>query len=272
MIKYFAIEWEKYRNYTTFWVMLTLFAGLFVITIAVAAGFQISFGEFDVRNFFKFPLVWNTVAWFASWFNLLLAILAIIITGNDFSWKIYRQNIIDGLERTHLLTGKYILFTAIGLGVMVLVMLVSLVCGFIYTDKIVFADIFSKSYYLIICFVQSMSYMSMAFFAAVLFRNTSMALVLFIVYFFPLEPILRFMTPDHIDKFFPLKLISDLTPYPSIVDATNDPAMKAAMENQLSQMKSDDSTLSLGWAVLVSFGWWMVFSVSSFFMMKNRNL
>ncbi|MFK5098226.1 hypothetical protein, partial [Klebsiella pneumoniae] len=59
-------------------------------------------------NPFVFPEVWQTVAYFSSFFVLLPSILVIMLVTNEYTYKTHRQNIIDGWSRNEFLLSKLI--------------------------------------------------------------------------------------------------------------------------------------------------------------------
>ena len=98
----------------------------------------------------------------------------------------------------------------------VLVFITILITGFIKSGFTGLAAVFENSHYLFIYLLQAFAYMSVGFFVTVIVKNTGLSILFFLLYFFPVEPILRGIIPDVVSNYFPMKIISNLTPAPEL--------------------------------------------------------
>lgn len=212
MKKLFKIELVKVLNYASFKVILILHFLLFLLVIFISTQFEISVPGFTVKNLFQFPHVWESFAWIASWFNLLLAILLIVLVGNEYSYKTFRQQVITGLSRNDLILGKSIVIFIVAIYGVLLVFFTSTIFGLIFTKGLSVSILFEKSYILIVYFIQAIGYMTLGFLITILFRNTALSIVMFLLYFLLIEPIIRLLFPRDVRLYFPVKIISNLTP------------------------------------------------------------
>ena len=73
---------------------------------------------------------------------------------------------------------------------------------------------FEEIKYLVIYFIQSMGYMAVALIIAILIRSSALSIITFICSIL-IESIIRAIIPDVIDQYFPMKIISNLTPFPT---------------------------------------------------------
>ncbi|MFP4555703.1 MAG: ABC transporter permease [Bacteroidales bacterium] len=215
--KLFQIEKLKTLNYKAFKTIVILHALLFFLVVTVASSFKVHVQGITIEKLFFFPYVWNTLAWFASWFNLLLGIVAIMLVTNEFQYRTFRKQLIDGLTRNELLTGKLLVFLLLAAYTMLLVFLSGLIFGIIKSPSFSIENFINGFTFLPVLYVQALAYMLLAMLFAFIFRNTAFSILAFILYFFPVEPILRAFMPDSITKFMPVKLISNLTPMPDFV-------------------------------------------------------
>ena len=225
MKKLFKIELVKVLNYSSFKVILILHFLLFLLVIFVSTQFEISVPGFTVKNLFQFPHVWESFAWIASWFNLLLAILLIVLVGNEYSYKTFRQQIITGLSRNDLILGKSIVIFIVAVYGVILVFFTSTIFGLIFTRGLSLSKKKKKSYILIVYFIQAIGYMTLGFLITVLFRNTALSIVMFLLYFLLIEPIIRLLFPRDARLYFPVKIISNLTPRPEFLTITSNESM-----------------------------------------------
>lgn len=216
MSRLFQIEHIKTFSSNTFRVIISLHLLFFILVLLSISRVEVSFGEFSVSRLYKFPDVWEFFSWVASWFNLLLAVLIIVLTCNEFRYNTFRQQVMNGLHEGHLLAGKVYIIVVIALYALLLVVLSGLISGF-HTGSSHSALIeLSGLQHLGIYFVQTVAYMSMALLFAVMLRNNGLAIIIFILYLFPGEVILRNLIFPSAENYFPAKLISDLTPLPSM--------------------------------------------------------
>lgn len=220
--KLFNIEYIKLLSLGAFKAIIIIHFALYILVLSLSTQINIQIPGIDFTKIYSFPHIWNLSTWLASWFNILLTLLMIIFIGNEFSQKTFRQAVIDGLKRKELIYGKSIIIIILSLYTLVLVFLSTLVMGFITTDNISFNDIFSKSYYILIYFVQAIGYLTIGMFFVILFKNIGLSILFFILYFFPIEPIIRMILPDSISMFLPIKILSNLTPAPGFESLQDD--------------------------------------------------
>ena len=152
---------------------------------------QISVPGFTFKNLFMFPNVWSTFAWVASWFNILLAILVIVLTGNEFTFRTLRQQVLFGLTRNEFVYGRGVLVLFLAVYGFIMVTFAGLVFGIIFTPNIDFSMIFDNFGLVFIFMIQAIGYMAIGIMLAVLFRNNSLAIVIYLLYFILIEPIVR---------------------------------------------------------------------------------
>ena len=267
------IEFIKTWGYPGFRTILILHAILFLLVVTVGAHIQLSIQGLRIDKLVAFPHVWATFAWIGSWFNLLLGITSIILIGNEHQFRTFRKQIIDGLSRNQILHAKMIVIAALALYALLLVLVTGLVFGLIYSNDITLSSIFEKTPYVLVLFVQSFAYMMLGMLFALIFRSNALSIVTFILFFFPIEPILRVFFPSSIDQFFPIKIISNLTPMPDFIGITTSDLIQingsspANMQNL--GMMSD--SLPVGITTLVCIVYIAIFYAISNQIIKHRN-
>src|ERR1043165_4396866 len=210
-----AIEWMKIKRYRTFWIIVGLYALIFLgWNIQIATG-VLNFGP-QLIGAFSFPAVWDNLGWWGSLFILLLAILVITITTNEFSFRTHRQNVIDGWSRSQFFHAKVLLVLALSIGTSIFVMLTGLGFGYTYMsgNKSMLEGIEHMGFF----FVLTLNYLGAAMLLGLLVRRSGLAIGLFLLYALFLETILKFTlnhyTDSHIGSFFPLQASDELLPLP----------------------------------------------------------
>lgn len=214
------IEFIKTWGYPGFRTLIILHSILFLLVVTIGSQINMSIQGLRIDKLFAFPNVWATFSWIGSWFNLLLGIIAISLVGNEHQFRTFRKQIIDGLSRTQILHGKMIVITVLAAYALALILLTGLVFGLFYSDSISFGSIFEKTPYVLVLFIQSFAYMMLGMLFAFVFKSNALSIVTFILFFFPIEPILRLFFPSVISQFFPIKIISNLTPMPDFLGIT----------------------------------------------------
>jgi len=274
MKRLLQIEFIKLFTYAGFWVPASFWAILYVLSLFIGTQVNINFPGMDSHTFFTFPMLWNTTTWLASWFNLLLAILIMIIICNEFSYRTFRQHVIDGLSRTELFLGKIALILVFAIAGVVLVFISTLVVGLFFNNAGSWSHIFDTLYLPLVYFIQAIAYMSFAMMISLLLKNIALSILTFILYFFPFEPIIRNFFPDQILMFFPMKVISNLTPPPDVLHISSQPQMITTINGQI--ISSTPSTppfeIPLWGNTLVALGYITLFLGISWWILKKKKL
>jgi hypothetical protein len=216
MPRLIQIENIKTFSSNTFRVIISLHLLFFILVLLSVSRIELSLGQFAVSRLFQFPYLWEFFPWVASWFNLLLAVLIIVLTCNEFRFNTFRQQVMNGMHEGHLTLGKVYIILLIALYALLLVVVSGLVSGGMsnssdssWIDLAGFQDVGMY-------FLQTIAYMAMAFLFAVLFKTNGLSIVIFILYLFPGEVIIRNLIFPSLENYFPAKLISGLTPFPEL--------------------------------------------------------
>ncbi len=275
MLKLIKIELIKLLNYTSFKVILLMHLALFSLVVFVSSRIDITVPGFDTNNLFRFPHVWGYFSWIASWFNLLLAILIIMVAGNEFSYRTFRQHVIDGLSRTGLLGGKLLVVMMIAFYALILVLLSGLIYGTVYTSGITANSVFSGMHVLLVYFLQTVSFMVIGLLLVMLLRSTALSIIIFVLLRFPLEPVIRAFLPQFVRPFFPMKAVGSLTPMPEFLSISSETAFESANGTNaltFSEMGLIAQGLPLWGQVILALGYTILFTALAWLIINRRNL
>ena len=275
MKKLFKLEKIKSLSYPAFKTLMIIHFLLFFLVILIGSRFHFSIPGFSVKGLYQFPNIWEFFPWVASWFNLFLAIVVIILVGNEFSFRTFRQNVIDGLSRNDLIRGKLILIFTIAVYTFLMVLLAILIFGIINTKNFSFEIVFENSYLILIYFVQAIGYMTLGMLLAIIFRNNALSIIMFILYFFPIEPIIRVIFNEGARKYFPIKIISNLTPMPEFITMTSEKSFTNASGTSsldFSEIGILPEKLPLGITVVLAAGYIGFFIALSTILLNKRIL
>lgn len=270
--KLLKLEFLKNFGYSNFWVIVSLWAVLYILVVFIVSQINIGLPGIEAKTYMQFPSIWTTSTWIASWFNLLLAILIIVTVGNEFSFRTFRSQVICGLSRNELIIGKGLFILFLAFVSMIFVMIVTLVFGAIFTTFGSETSILARVHYLLVYFIQATAYMSIGMMIAIIIKNTALSIVAFILYFFPMEAIIRSPFPDAVKQFFPVKIISNLTPLPDVLQGMSKIQMTSTVNGQVMQAAPPIPDLPLYTNVIVAIVFIGIFFLVSSLIVNKRNL
>lgn len=274
MKKLFNLEKIKALSYPAFKTLMIIHFLLFFLVILVVSRWHISVPGFSVKGLYQFPNIWTFFPWVASWFNIFLTIVLITLVGNEFAFKTFRQNVIDGLSRNDLIAGKLVLIFTVAIYTFLMVLIAVLIFGLINTDQFTASKVFDHVHLLFVYFIQAIGYMTLGLLFAMIFRNTALSIIMFILYF-PIEGIIRLFFKQEARRFFPLKIISNLTPRPEILTMTSEQSYTDASGTSsldFTEMGLLPEELPLGATVIVALGYIGFFIAMSLVLINKRNL
>ncbi len=264
MRKLLKIECIKLFGSPTVKAILAIHTLLFMLILLVGSGISINVQGVQVDKLFEFPMVWQTFAWIASWFNLLLGVLVIVVVTTDHQLRTYRKHLIDGLSRKQIVGSKVLVIISLSVYTTLMVLVAGLIFGLSKTASITFENVIQGLQNLPILFVQSLSYMVFAMFLAFLLKNPAIAIVSFILLFFPIEPVIAAILPSPIDEYLPFAVMSDLTPSPDFMGAATMGAF-----SQIHNIPEDAGISSI--KIIQSLAYSLVFLLVSQFVVSKRN-
>lgn len=218
-------EWLKMKKYPAFWWMLGIVAlaypGMNYAIYVNGYKDQLKSETMGpvlqmLPNPFTFPDVWQTVAFTSSLFVFLPSIVVIMFITNEYSFKTNRQNIIDGWSRRDFMMSKLIDVLIVTLIVTILYMLTAFTIGTVNASGNTI-KFWTGTQYVGLFFLQLFAQLSLALMIALLVKKAFIALGIFLVYYFPLEPILVQIAKKYwngIGEYFPLEISDRLIPYP----------------------------------------------------------
>ncbi|MEI7981219.1 MAG: ABC transporter permease [Bacteroidota bacterium] len=233
MIKLLRIEFKKIRTYKIFWVLASLYFIFLALGIAMA--------EFIINNMvdnmnkhlpipvphvniYFFPDVWQNITFFASIRYVLIfpAIIMIILITNEFTFKTVKQNIINGLSKSEFLLSKLYIVLLVSFIITFFLAIGSFIIGISHTSELTAEQVFEKMPFILGFFITMVTLQIYAFFFGFIFRNTGLAIALFTLYSFIVEPILYYFLKsplvfkNDISTYLPLNAILRINEYPAI--------------------------------------------------------
>jgi len=251
-------------------VVLLMFTGLIEVTINNFTGSLSDLGIFD------FPYVYHLSTYMVSFLKIFIAIVIVSLTASEYSNRTLKQNLIDGLSKKELILSKFYLALVLALLTTLLVFLVSLSLGLVFSDYTEATAIFSNLDYFLGFFVSHLLFFCFCLFAGILVKKSAFALG-FIFVWWVFEGILRLIsygidlkmdvqTYTYLENILPLESASLLIVEPfskvSIV--------KGGIETLSGTFEKD---YGVHWYnVLVCFVWSALFIYWAYALLKRRDL
>lgn len=191
MLHLLKIDLKKLTSYRTFWVV----CGLYFITLAFATASGMEFLKWLASTFedfgqnlninriplYHFPDVWLNLIWFSGWFKIVLAIMVVISVTNEFSYRTARQNIIDGMSRAQFLFSKILTNILLSLMSVVMIFVIGLVTGLIYSPSMAYENIFSDVEFFFAYFLEIFFFLSYALMISVLIQRSGLTIILLLL-------------------------------------------------------------------------------------------
>lgn len=226
MLHLLRIDLKKLTSYRTFWVV----CGLYFVTIGFSTASGMEFLKWLANTFDKFggklnidriplyhfPDVWMNLVWWSGFFKVLLGIMTVISITNEFSYRTLRQNIIDGLSRWEFLATKMLTNLVLSVVSVVLIFLIALITGFIYTPEINWDYVFTDVEFFPAYFLEIFEFLSYALLLGILVKRSGLTIILLLLSFV-LEAIVKANIDDYVPwliPYFPMQSITNLVPIP----------------------------------------------------------
>ncbi|MDY0201596.1 MAG: ABC transporter permease [Bacteroidales bacterium] len=266
------IERIKTLHSPTFRAIIILHAALFLLVSLIGANLHLNIQGITIEKLFQFPHIWNTIAWIASWFNLILGVLAIMLVTNEFQYRTFRKQLIDGLSRNQLLYGKLLVFITISAYAMLLVLICGIIIGVVKSNGNGLANITQGLEFVPILFLQTFGYLMLALLFGALFQNTALSIVAYILYFFPIEPIIRTIIPEIAAQYMPVKVIANLTPMPDFAGILmGDMIQINSGANNLSGLITANQSTPIFITALIAFAYCILLALGSKAIFHKKN-
>ncbi|MBN8576660.1 MAG: ABC transporter permease subunit [Cytophagales bacterium] len=261
MLHLLKVDLMKMTSYRTFWVI----CGLYFLTLGftTASGMEIlkwlankslEFGASININripLYHFPDIWQNLIWISGLFKIILAVMVVISITNEYQYRTLRQNIIDGLSRWEFLQSKILTNVLLSLVSVGMILLITLLTGFIYTPKIDWAFFLRGTEFFLVYFIEVFSFLSFALMLGFLIQRSGLTIVVLMLAHM-IEAIIkvnifRASVNDQIGwlkPLFPLESITNLVPMPFA---------RYAFQEIQDYVAITAVVVAIGWAILFNY-------------------
>ena len=232
MNRLIKIEWLKLRHYKPFWVLTGMYAlcvfvvcssGMFFMQYLKTKGADFNGIDPTILPLYDFPDVWQNVSFIANLFKVILAFIVIISVANEANFRTLRQNVIDGLSKREFLLSKLWLMFLLSVSAALLLFLIGLVTGLIYSHVQGTQYMFQSLGFLPAYVLGVFTYLTFALLITLFIPKTGLVIVGLFMYTLVFEPLTSvFLTnfPNlqdwvrEIPPFLPVNAIYRIIPNP----------------------------------------------------------
>jgi hypothetical protein len=120
-----------------------------------------------------------------------------------------------GMSRLDFLKSKILSIAMISIGATLLIFIIGLILGFIYSSDYAFTTIFGKMIFLLGYLLEIFSFLVFAFMIGFLVKRSGFAIGLLLLYYIIIEPIAVYKLPDDWEIIMPLNNIANLIDVPN---------------------------------------------------------
>ncbi len=231
------IEQIKLLNYNPFRITLGLYFIAFVLGLLIYPAVDKEIPVISLSDLFRFPDVWMFLTWITEPYNVLLALIIIMITTKEFSNHTFKTQLVFGLSRTDLLLQKVLSIVLLSFFATLLLGLTSLTLGLVYSYKLTFKIAMENTWILGRYMMVAFSYMSIGLLVALLLKNTALSLLTFLALRVFVDPVLFLILRKYEIKWYlPFRTTTRLTPIPDLIEIfqrkvnSKDPIDEATLE------------------------------------------
>ena len=260
MLRLLSIEYFKLRHTKYFWILLSLFA-LFLIAVPIASkafmDYLASQGEdfFDMGispselPLFDFVDIWQNLTWVYKSFSVFLGFIMVISVSNEFSYGTLKQNVIDGMSPREFLLSKIWFIVALSAIVSLVVLIIGLVMGFLWSPVKEFTFIVKHIEFIPAYFLHLVAFQLFCMVVALLIRRPGITLALLIFYVYVVEKIITAI----IQFEYKLPWLADLFPVRAIGNIIRLPFGKYILQETQTTVAFSDLGIMLVYVALLLF-------------------
>lgn len=282
MKRLIQIEWLK--NYSYFPVIL--FSSIYFLLVI---GFTLLCSVKSIpilgipvnirdQSFLNFPQIWNFLTYITALLKIFLGLIIIFTISNEFTSKMFKQNVIDGLSKKEFILSKILTIGMLSLISTLVVFFMGLILGFSFSESSDVSLIFKEFYFILGYFLKLFTFLSFLFFITVLLKRVVFVFLSFFLWWI-IEIILLVVeySSKVIEKFdsqgnriteVPF-LLSDYLPLNVMSNLIDEPFQRIRIVSQLTG-GSFEYSIPYG-AVVASLIYSALFLFGSYWLIKRKD-
>jgi len=280
MIRLLKLEYLKNLNYNPF----RIFAGLYFIVLTLLlfiglvdfdlAGLKINLKE---QGMYDFPGIWNFTTYIVGLLKIFLGCIIVFSICQEFSNRMFKQNLIDGLSREEFIFSKLLTILVFTGFSTLLVFVIAFILGKSYSSTQESDLVFKEIYFIFNYFLKLFTFFSFLMFLSVLFRKSIFVFLgFFMIWFFEvvLSGIEKFALVKNLNPKEQGKLMMDhvfLTDYLPLGSMSNlipSPLVRTNMAKMFGMEFKFEYPIG---SVVACVIWSMIFIAGSYWILKKKD-
>lgn len=280
MIRLLKLEYFKNLNYNPFRIFALLYFLVLTLLLFIGlvdfdlAGLKVNLKE---QGMYNFPGIWNFTTYIVGLLKIFLGCIIVFSICQEFSNRMFKQNIIDGLSREEFIASKLLTILVFTTFSTLLVFTIALVLGKTYSDTQDGELIFKEIYFIFNYFLKLFTFFTFLMFLSVLFRKSIFVFLgFFMLWFF--EKIVigveTFGVNKNINEAEKAKLLktkiyySDYLPLESMSSLIPNPLVRTKMAQMIGMDFKFDYPV---YSVIACLVWSLIFIGGSYLILKKKD-
>ncbi|SEH75694.1 ABC transporter permease subunit [Epilithonimonas hominis] len=280
MIRLLKLEYFKNLNYNPFRIFALLYFLVLTLLLFIGlvdfdlAGLKVNLKE---QGMYNFPGIWNFTTYIVGLLKIFLGCIIVFSICQEFSNRMFKQNIIDGLSREEFIASKLLTILVFTTFSTLLVFTIALVLGKTYSDTQDGKLIFKEIYFIFNYFLKLFTFFTFLMFLSVLFRKSIFVFLgFFMLWFF--EKIVigveTFGVSKNINEAEKAKLLktkiyySDYLPLESMSSLIPNPLVRTKMAQMIGMDFKFDYPV---YSVIACLVWSLIFIGGSYLILKKKD-
>lgn len=280
MIRLLKLEYLKNLNYRPFKIFALLY---FIVLIGLLF---IGLVDFDIlgikvnlkeQGMYNFPGVWNFTTYIVGLLKIFLGCIIVFSICQEFSNRMFKQNLIDGLSREEFIFSKLLTILVFTGFSTLLVFIIGFILGKSYSATQESDLIFKEIYFIFNYFLKLFTFFSFLMFLSILFRKSIFVFLGFFMFWF-VEKIMigveTFGIQHHITELEKAKVLNtttfltDYLPLESMSNLIPNPLVRTSMAQMLGMEFKFQYPIG---SVIACVIWSIVFISSSYYILKKKD-
>lgn len=268
MTRLLQIEWLKLRYNRAFWILV----GMYILGVVIVCSGGMLFLEFlkskgadfngidpTILPLYDFPDVWHNISYIATFFKVFLGFIMVISISNESTYRTMRQNIIDGLSKREFLLTKLGIIGILSMGAMVLLFLIGLVTGLIYSHVQGWKYVFSDMQFLFAYGFEVFVYLTFAHMIALFVRKSGLVIVGLLMYTLIFDPVAAQFLQHYPYLWDEIRFLKDFLPVSALNNLIHVPFLKYAFQEIQDYISLRELSIVIGWLIVnVSLSYWIL--------------
>jgi len=282
MKRLIQIEWLKNYSYfpvilfsSVYFILVIGFTLLCSIKSIPILGIPVNIRD---QGFLNFPQIWNFLTYITALLKIFLGLIIIFTISNEFTSKMFKQNVIDGLSKKEFILSKVLTIGLLSLISTLVVFFMGLILGFSFSKTSDFTLVFKEFYFILGYFLKLFTFLSFLFFITVLLKRVVFVFLSFFLWWI-VELILLVVeySSKVVEKFdnkgnriteVPF-IISDYLPLNVMSNLIDEPFQRIQLVSQLTG-GSFEYTIPYG-AIVASLLYSTLFILGSYWLVKRKD-